>query len=131
MWTTSQRRTLILLVGVLSICILVRGGLNRRFVADPVPVESARAFEVMGRIDPNLASFDELVCLPMMGEKRAAQIVAYRERFLREHRGGRAFSRASDLMNVRGIGAGMVATFSPHLIFPQAVTSRPANGAAK
>jgi len=118
MWTESQRRTLILLVGVLSICILVRGALSRRFVSDPVPAESARATEVMGRIDPNLASVDELVCLPMMGEKRAREIIAYRERFLDGHPGGRAFSSASDLMNVRGIGAAMVATFSPHLVFP-------------
>jgi len=100
----------------------VRGALKRRFVSDPVPVESPRAGEIMGRIDPNLASVDELVCLPMMGEKRAAQIVAYRERFLREHSGERAFTSAADLMNVRGIGAAMVATFSPHLVFPVATT---------
>src|SRR5437868_6521079 len=115
MWTDSQRRTLILLVGVLSIAFLVRGALNRRFVADPVPVESPRAGEVMGRIDPNVASFDELICLPQMGEKRAREIMAYREGFLRDHPGGRAFARASDLMNVRGIGTGMLAAFSPHL----------------
>ena len=127
MWTDSQRRTLILLVGILGLSLLVRAGLNRRFVADPQPVEAARGGELADRIDPNVASFDELVMLPQMGEKRAREIVAYREGFLREHPGGVAFARADDLIHVRGIGVAMLATFSPHLVFPATRPVLPSN----
>ena len=117
-WTVSQRRTLIALVLVLSVSLLIRSAFNRRYVSDPQPAEPARMRELADRIDPNVASVEELVVLPQMGEKRAGEIVAFRERYQREHPGDAAFKRVEDLLQIKGIGAAMVQTLGPHLMFP-------------
>lgn len=65
-----------------------------------VPQEpEAFAEEQMGKLDINTASAEELLRLPSIGEKRAADIIAYREK-----NGG--FSRIEDIMKVSGIGEG-------------------------
>ena len=110
------------LVGVVGVSLLYQAGANRWFVADPQPVESPLMNELADRVDPNVATFEELVVLPQMGERRAREIVSYREEFLRAHPGGLAFKREDDLLNVKGIGAGIMQTASPHLMFP---TTRP------
>ncbi len=56
-------------------------------MSDPQPVVSARAEALADRIDPNVATLEELVVLPQMGEKRAEAIVAYREKFAKENPG--------------------------------------------
>ena len=124
-WTSSQRWTLIALVLLLSLSLLIRSAFNRRYVSDPQPVEPARVHELADRIDPNVASVEELVVLPQMGEKRAGEIVAFRERYQREHPGDAPFKRVEDLLQIKGIGAAMVQTLGPHLMFP---TTRPAGG---
>ena len=79
--------------------------------------------ELADRIDPNQATLEELIVLPQLGQKRAAGIVAYRERFAKENPGRVAFMRVEDLLVIKGIGAAMVQTLAPHLVFP---TSQPA-----
>ncbi len=123
MWTASQRRALTGLVIVLLVGLGVRYLFNRRFVSDPQPVVSARAGELADRIDPNVATLEELVVLPEMGEKRAEAIVAYREKFAKENPGKIAFLGVDDLLVIKGIGAATVQTLEPHLKFP---TTRPA-----
>lgn len=55
------------------------------------------AEEMMGKLDINTATAEELIRLSGIGEKRAADIIAYRER-----NGG--FSSIEDIMKVSGIG---------------------------
>ena len=117
-WTSSQRRALLVMVGAVGILLVYTAAVNRRFVEDPQPIESPLMNELADRIDPNVASFEELVVLPQMGERRAREVIAYREEFLRTHPAGRAFAVEKDLLNVKGIGAGMMGTLSPHLVFP-------------
>jgi competence ComEA-like helix-hairpin-helix protein len=62
--------------------------------ARPSPQEQAQ--EVDTRIDLNRATQAELETLPGVGPATAKKIIAYRER--------RAFTRTSQLQNVRGIG---------------------------
>ena len=59
-------------------------------------------------------------------EKRARDIVAFRERYEREHGGAPAFAAPDDLMRVRGIGPTMVEQLAPYLLFAAAgATTRP------
>lgn len=55
------------------------------------------AEEMMGKLDINTATAEELIRLSGIGEKRGANIVAYRER-------NGDFSCIEDIMKVSGIG---------------------------
>lgn len=57
-----------------------------------IPVEA-----VLGKININIASAEELTLLPGIGEGRAADIIKYREE-------NGNFSRIEDMMQVSGIG---------------------------
>lgn len=58
-------------------------------------------------MDPNTATVEQLVTLPGIGEKRAAEIVRLRKR--------RPFRRVAELRRVRGIGRKMLAKLRPYL----------------
>jgi DNA uptake protein ComE-like DNA-binding protein len=118
MWTPSQRGVLIAFVLILSTVLLIRLAVNRHYVSDPQPVRPDRHEELADRLDPNVASWQELAVLPQLGEKRAREIVAYRDQFRADRRGGAAFSKAEDLLVVKGIGVALLNTIRPHLIFP-------------
>lgn len=59
--------------------------------------EGIPAKELLGKLDLNTAGAEELIRLPGIGEKRAADIIAYRE-----EKGG--FSAIEEIMEVSGIG---------------------------
>ena len=122
MWTPSQRGVLIAFVLILSTVLLIRLGLNRHYVSDPQPVRPDRYDELADRLDPNVATWQELAVLPQLGEKRAKEIVAYRDQFRADHRGDVPFAKPEDLLVVKGIGVAMLNTIRPHLAFP---TSQP------
>jgi competence protein ComEA len=62
-----------------------------------------------GKVVLNRATAEELTRLPGIGEKRAAAIVALRERLGR-------FKRSSDLLRVRGIGPVSLHKMKPHFV---------------
>ncbi len=71
-------------------------------------------------VDPNLATWSQLVLLPRIGEGLARRIVSYRETAAAEVIGGgstRVFTCSADLARVRGIGPKTVARISPYLGF--------------
>jgi len=121
-WTAAQRGVLIGLVLILAAYIAIRYWLNPMYVSQPQPLEPARARELADRLDPNTATADELAALPMIGERRARDIIAFRDRYALEHRGQLAFEKPEDLLAIRGIGASILAQIRPYLIFP---TDRP------
>jgi competence ComEA-like helix-hairpin-helix protein len=114
-WTRPQRGVLIAFVLILSSVLLARLYFNRAYVSNPQPQRSSRHDELADRLDPNVATWQELAVLPQIGEKRAKEIVAYRE-----SRKAPVFATAEDLLRVKGIGAATVATLRPHLTFPDA-----------
>jgi DNA uptake protein ComE-like DNA-binding protein len=117
-WSRTQRGVLIAFVLILASVLLVRLARERMYVSDPPPSRAQRYEELADRIDPNVASWQELAVLPQIGEKRAKEIVAYREGVLTRQPGSVPFARPQDLMNVEGIGPALVQTVRPHLMFP-------------
>lgn len=118
MWTPSQRGVLIAFVLILSLVLSIRFALNRRYVSDPQPVRPDRFDELADKLDPNVATWQELAVLPQLGEKRAKEIVSYRDQFRADKRGDTPFHKAEDLLVVKGIGVAMLNTIRPHLTFP-------------
>jgi hypothetical protein len=123
-WTAAQRGVLIAMLCAILIVAIVQWLMNPRYVSDPQPELPARAVELEDRIDPNTAEWNLLAAMPNIGEKRARDIVAYRQRFLADHPGQIAFTKPADLLRIRGVGPGMLAQIEPYLIFPK-VHARP------
>ena len=117
-WTASQRGVLLSIVVILCVALSVRLYFNRAYISDPQPFRPARYDELADRLDPNVSDWQSLAVLPQIGEKRAKDIIEYRERYLREHPGQFAFKRPQDLLYVKGIGIAMVETLRPYLTFP-------------
>jgi len=131
------------LLGGLLVYVLVGRYLRPLVLQSGIRVESGPgpemtagdlATEVDQRIDPNVATWAELVILPRIGEVTAKRIVAYRE--AHQASGAAApdgqgppivFFCPEDLEAVHGIGPKTVARIAPHLIFPNSPPRRPAD----
>ena len=122
-WTAPQRRVVIGIVGALVIYGSIRLFLNRAYVSNPQPAIPSRANDLADKIDPNTADAATLSVLPLIGDKRAADIVAFRDRYTRDHPNEAAFKTLQDLLKIRGIGASTIEQIRPYLMFP---TDRPA-----
>ena len=121
-WTEPQRRVLLVLLTVLLVFLATRYACNTIYVSDPQPELPPRYHELADRIDPNTADWQTLAALPGIGERRARDIVDYRER-KRKEAGNPAlvvFDAPGDLLYVRGIGVATVEALKPYLLFPPA-----------
>jgi hypothetical protein len=86
-------------------------------IGDPPSPIGARAQELMDRLDPNTAGVSMLAAIPQMGEKRAAEIVEYRELFMRDHPGQSPFTEPRDLLKLKNFGVATLTTIEPYLVF--------------
>ena len=114
----TQRRTLVVLVGLLLAYVAVRLVLNPATIDNPQPAQGERAAELADRLDPNNAEVAELAALPGIGQKRAEAIVTRRELVHKRHADAVAFSSPDDLYVVPGFGRAMVEQIKPYLVFP-------------
>ena len=119
-WTDTQRRVLLVLLSVLFAFLVTRYACNRMYVSDPQPEESPRHSELADRIDPNAADWQTLAALPGIGERRARDIVEYRERKRSQARDPAlvVFDAPGDFLYVRGVGVAIVEGLTPYLLFP-------------
>jgi DNA uptake protein ComE-like DNA-binding protein len=117
MWTLRQRKAVLLLCVGLGIYLAVEVWRKPAVVTDPPNLDAPRAAEIEDRIDPNTADTEALAAIPNLGEKRAAQIVAYREEFHQKHPNEPAFKSVDDLMQLKGFGAATAANAAPYLRF--------------
>lgn len=122
-WTASQRRVLLVLLVGLFAYLAIRYACNPVYVSDPQPEVPSRYNDLADRIDPNTADWQTLAALPGIGEKKAKDIVAYRDRVKSERPNVPAFSAPQDMLRIKGIGQAMMTGMEPYLIFP---TTQPA-----
>jgi hypothetical protein len=119
-WTRPQRRVLVLLLLILCPALLVRYACNTAYIPDPPPPHGPRYDEVADKIDPNTADVATLAALPMLGDKRAQDIVEYRERKRAAEPERIVFRRPEDLAAIKGFGRASIDTLRPYLHFPSA-----------
>jgi hypothetical protein len=119
LWTRRQRAVLAGAVLILSAWLFVRAMREPARVDDPPPAMGELANDLATRIDPNTADWPAWAALPLIGEKRAKEIVAFRENWLAEHPGEIPFEKLEDLMRIKGIGKATIATLEPYLVFPR------------
>jgi hypothetical protein len=119
LWTRRQRVALATLVLLFCGYLFVRGTLHPQSVSDPPPVSGQLAPSLASRIDPNTADWPALAALPLIGEKRAKDIIAWRDRALEERPDDVPFRRLEDLTRVKGIGKATIEALDPYLVFPQ------------
>ena len=120
LWTRSQRTQLIVIAsGILSYAVLALWR-HPLFINTPQPENGARAVELVRRFDPNIATAAELGAIPTIGNKLAATIVSYREKYLADHPGKPAFVKLDDLSHIKGIGPAKLEALEAYLIFPDA-----------
>ena len=121
-WTESQRRVLLVLLSIFLLFLTGRYAWHRMYVTDPQPETGPRSGDLANTIDPNTADWQALAALPGIGESRARDIVAYRQRKRAEAHDPDlvVFDAPGDLLYVRGVGASLVEAMKPHLHFPPA-----------
>src|SRR5437763_1058004 len=117
-WSAPQRRALLALLALFLVVLLARIFMDRTYIPDPQPGVGARANELASRIDPNTADWQTLSALPTLGEKRAKEIIAYRDHIRDRDGTDLVFKEPRDLLRVRGIGLSMVENLRPYLMFP-------------
>jgi DNA uptake protein ComE-like DNA-binding protein len=125
-WTAHQRLGIGCLVAIIVSITLMRYAFNRLYVSEPQPAHPPREYDLADRIDPNTADLPTLSALPLIGDKKAADIVAFRTRYVASHAGRLPFRRPIDLQLVHGIGTSTVTQLTPYLLFPGSSTTRPA-----
>jgi hypothetical protein len=119
MWTVKQRFVLASMLLALAVYLAIRAILHRSYISNPPPLDPPLASQMADRIDPNTATWQAWATLPNIGERRAREIVDYREQFVRTHGGRAAFQRPEDLLPIRGIGVATLDNLKPYLLFPQ------------
>lgn len=124
-WSAAQRGALIGACALAAALAAVRLARHPLTIDDPQPPRGARADALADRIDPNTADEAALAALPLLGPRRAADIVAYRQRHLRSGAVGPAFRTPFDLLRVRGIGEATMRQLEPSLRFPGDATTVP------
>jgi hypothetical protein len=119
-WTDSQRRVLLVLLTVFLVFLAARYAFNTMYVSDPQPEAPPRFDELADRIDPNAADWQTLAALPGLGERKARDIVEYRERKRSQAHDPAlvVFDAPGDLLYIRGIGVAIVEGLKPYLEFP-------------
>ena len=75
-------------------------------------IDSGSLKEISGKININTASLFELISLPGIGEKKAQQIISYREK-------AGDFKNAEDIMKVKGIGEGIYLKIKDNIIISE------------
>lgn len=122
MWTLSQRKALLAMCLAGAVFLAVELHRQPTDLTDPAPDQSPRADEIQDRLNPNTADADDLAAIPNLGEKRAAEIVEYRENFLRQHPKSLAFRSLNDLDRLKGFGPATEANLAPYLVFGGSTT---------
>ena len=119
-WSAPQRNVLLALLCVLLVYLAARYACRTTYVGDPPPERPPRYDDLADRVDPNTADWQTLAALPGLGERKAKDIVEYRETKRAEAKDPAlvVFRTENDLLYVRGVGVGLIDAMRPHLLLP-------------
>ncbi len=117
-WRVGHRWVVLGLLFGIALFLLFKRFHEPVVIPDPPTGEGPRARELTDKLDPNTATAADLSAIPELGEKRAAEIVAYRDDALRRHPGTIIFREPESLLVVKGIGVGTVRNIERYLKFP-------------
>ena len=95
------------------VCFLLAGGFAISCIYDD---SAGRGIVIESKININTDPQASLERVRLIGPSKAAAIVKYRNDFQKNTR-GRAFTKPSDLMNVKGIGPQTLKNLKPYLSF--------------
>lgn len=115
-----------LLVAVLTVILYQRPHL----LSDGVVVLHGQPVTVPSRIDPNVATLEELARIPHIGEKVAAKLVAYRDARKGLTPDGVLFRTPDDLARIPGLGKKTAQELAAYFEFPEEAERQPENGGA-
>jgi hypothetical protein len=126
-WNKSQRAVLALFILIACAVLAYRAWHQTHLIPDPEPPTAARASELITKLNPNTAPWEQLAILPNLSEERAKKIIAYRTRYEHDHPNQPTFTKPEDLLRIPGIGVAMLETLEPYFVFgPQPTsTTRP------
>lgn len=113
-----------LLVAVLTVILYQRPHL----LSDGVVVLHGQPVTVPSRIDPNVATLEELARIPHIGEKVAAKLVAYRDARKGLTPDGVLFRTPDDLARIPGLGKKTAQELAAYFEFPEEAERQPENG---
>ena len=116
-WTVGHRWVVLAMLILVAAFLLFERFHEPVIIPDP-PRDGPRAAKVADKLDPNTATAADLASIPELGEKRAAEIVVYRDEAQRKHPGVVVFRDSKDLLVIKGIGVGTVRNMEPYLTFP-------------
>jgi competence protein ComEA len=116
---------LLVILVALFVYLAIRYACHPVYVSDPQPDIPARFHDLADRIDPNSADWQTLAALPGIGEKKAKDIIEYRDRTAAERPGKPVFEKLEDLLRIKGIGRAMMTGMEPYLTFPTPSATAP------
>jgi competence protein ComEA len=114
----SQLRGVIALLAILLAILLTRLLLNTQTIPTSTTAPAPNATHLADKIDPNTATRAELAAIPDLGERRAAAIIDFRQKFTTRHPGEKTFQKLFDIEQVPGVGPATAENMQPYLQFP-------------
>ena len=124
-WTRRQRVGLGILVFIL-VGFLVVGFWRRGFgMGESIVVLHGEPVTLPRRVDPNVASLEELMRVPHIGEKVAGKLVEYREARKGLTADGVVFRSVEDLGRIPGLGKKMAGDLGAYFEFPADAETEP------
>lgn len=124
-WTRPQRLALGALLAALLTFLLLQILRRPSRLDDPLVLLHHQPLHLAATIDPNTASLEDLSRIPHLGQKLAANIVAYRDAH-KPPNDTPLFLRPEDLDPVPGIGKSLLPQITPYLTFPDDPQDPPA-----
>jgi len=120
--TLRQTRGLAMLILVGVGVVLLKAVDGFSYWPDPPPISGSRWTELADRIDPNTADLRLMSALPGLGDRKARELVAFRERMQLIDPTKPVFANIDDLMKVKGVGFAITRKIEPYLEFPTPTT---------